>query len=88
MLMSGLIAWKWSKAPGCPAARRQLDCAGVVTTVLAACQRLARQPAHEDLLAVRFQVPPGNLAALGRSKLYSIPFRTRASAVFRGCRMR
>ncbi len=37
------------------AARRQLDCAGVVTTVLAACQRLARSPAHEDLLGVRFQ---------------------------------
>ncbi|KAK9845929.1 hypothetical protein WJX81_006194 [Elliptochloris bilobata] len=37
-------------------ARRQLDCAGVVTTVLAACQRLARVPAHEDLLGVRFQV--------------------------------
>ena len=28
----------------------------MVTTVLAACQRLARQPAHEDLLGMRFQV--------------------------------
>ena len=31
----------------------------MVTTVLAACQWLARQPAHEDLLGVRFQVLPG-----------------------------
>lgn len=56
--LASLVYQTRSEACGWPAARRQLDCAGVVTTALAACQRLARQPAHEDLLAVRFQVLP------------------------------
>jgi hypothetical protein len=43
---------------GLPAAKRQLDCAGVVTTTYAACQALAvRHPAeHADLAAVRMQI--------------------------------
>ncbi len=36
--------------------KRQLDCAGLVTTVLALCQRLARQEAFSDLGTCRFQV--------------------------------
>ena len=43
---------------GLPAAKRQLDCAGVVTTTYAACQALAvRHPAeHADLAAARMQI--------------------------------
>lgn len=36
--------------------KRQLDCAGVVTTTLAVCQRLSLDPQHADLAACRFQV--------------------------------
>ena len=36
-------------------AKRQLDCGGVVTTILAACMRLAAAHGHEDLAACRFQ---------------------------------
>jgi hypothetical protein len=41
---------------GRPKAKRQLDCGGVVTTVLAICQRLAAKFGHEDLADCRFQV--------------------------------
>ena len=43
-------------AAGGRAARRQLDCAGVVTTTYAACQALARSAAHADLGACRMQI--------------------------------
>ena len=39
-----------------PKGKRQLDCAGVVTTVLAICHTLARRPEHADLQGCRFQV--------------------------------
>lgn len=38
------------------AAKRQLDCAGVVVTVYAACMVLATSHHHTDLLGVRMQV--------------------------------
>lgn len=41
---------------GTKSSKRQLDCGGVVTTVLAVCQRLAREYGHADLAACRFQV--------------------------------
>lgn len=41
---------------GTKSSKRQLDCGGVVTTVLAACQLLALQHGHTDLAACRFQV--------------------------------
>eukprot|EP00887_Chlorella_sp_A99_P006571 scaffold3.g6571.t1 len=43
-------------APGVKAGRRQLDCAGVVTTVYAACASLAARHGHADLAGVRMQV--------------------------------
>ena len=36
--------------------KRQLDCAGVVTTTLAAVQRLATREEHVDLRQCRLQV--------------------------------
>lgn len=39
-----------------PKGKRQLDCAGVVTTVLALCQTLAGRPEHAELGNCRFQV--------------------------------
>lgn len=36
-------------------AKRQLDCGGVVTTILAACTRLAAAHGHADLADCRFQ---------------------------------
>ena len=36
--------------------KRQLDCGGVVTTVLAACHSLAQTFGHADLAQCRFQV--------------------------------
>lgn len=41
---------------GTKSSKRQLDCGGVVTTVLAACQLLALQYGHTDLAACKFQV--------------------------------
>ncbi|KAL3136760.1 Menin [Trebouxia sp. C0009 RCD-2024] len=41
---------------GTKSSKRQLDCGGVVTTVLAICQRLAQEYGHADLAACRFQV--------------------------------
>ena len=38
--------------------KKQLDCGGVVTTVLAVCARLAAVHGHNDLCGARFQVPP------------------------------
>ncbi len=38
--------------------KRQLDCAGVVTTTLAAVQRLATHEEHADLRQCRLQVRP------------------------------
>ncbi len=37
--------------------KRQLDCAGVVTTTLAIIQRLATHEEHADLRRCRLQVP-------------------------------
>ncbi len=55
--------------------RRQLDCAGVVTTTLAVVQRLCRQEGFQDLAGCRLQVVlcictlacsiPGTAGALG-----------------------
>ena len=42
--------------PSLPKGQRQLDCAGVVVTVLAIAQTLALQPEHADLRSARFQV--------------------------------
>ena len=39
-----------------PKGQRQLDCAGVATTVLAIAHTLALQPEHADLGSCRFQV--------------------------------
>ena len=36
-------------------AKRQLDCGGVVTTILAACMNLAAAHGHADLAECRFQ---------------------------------
>ncbi|KAI7841369.1 hypothetical protein COHA_004987 [Chlorella ohadii] len=42
---------------GVPGVKKQLDCAGVVTTVYSICQALSqRYPQHADLAAVRMQV--------------------------------
>jgi hypothetical protein len=35
--------------------KRQLDCGGVVTTIVAACARLSAAHGHADLAACRFQ---------------------------------
>ena len=42
--------------------KRQLDCAGVVTTALAAVQRLANHEEHADLRQCRLQVPSCHLS--------------------------
>lgn len=41
--------------------KRQLDCAGVVTTVLAVLQRLSQQERHEDLHSCHLQVCTSSL---------------------------
>lgn len=45
-----------SAAGGGKAARRQLDCAGVVTTTYSACQALAASGGHADLRGCRMQI--------------------------------
>lgn len=42
--------------PGGNKGKRQLDCAGVVTTTYAVCQRLAEGYGHADLAASSMQV--------------------------------
>ena len=49
-----------------PKGKRQLDCAGVVTTVLAIAQRLALQLEHADLSSCRFQVCTSSLKKLAK----------------------
>lgn len=43
-------------SPQAQKGKRQLDCAGVVTTVLAICQALALRPSHACLADLQFQV--------------------------------
>ncbi len=45
--------------PGGAKGKRQLDCAGVVTTTYAVCQRLAQRHGQSDLEACRMQVAAG-----------------------------
>ena len=47
----------------CGKGKRQLDCAGVVTTTLAVIERLATHEEHADLRRCRLQVPPCHLAS-------------------------
>ncbi|KAK9861542.1 hypothetical protein WJX84_007248 [Apatococcus fuscideae] len=50
--------WTFTRvlAAGKGKGKRQLDCAGVVTTTLAVCQALAQDANHTDLASCRFQV--------------------------------
>ena len=47
-----------------PKGKRQLDCAGVVTTVLAICLTLSWDPEHAELAGCRFQVRNSHIRCL------------------------
>ena len=52
-------------------AKRQLDCGGVVTTILAACMRLAAAHGHTDLAECRFQARLNSMWSAGVALIFS-----------------
>lgn len=65
-----LSAFTWILGKG--KGKKQLDCGGVVTTVLAACARLAAVHGHKDLSNARFQVPCNLMHYLRRHVIPSL----------------